>query len=90
MMPTRIVVRAPIPANVWLLGEHQLRCGDAADPGAYTSVDITIRRWQSLTRKAAQLARTGKTFNEVAKERASIASPDAARRPAATAKREAA
>jgi hypothetical protein len=36
------------------------------------------------------LAGVGKTFKEVAKERASIASPDAVRRPAATAKREAA
>jgi hypothetical protein len=80
--------------DVWLLGEHELRCGHDQDPRAYAAADAVIRRWQSFTGKSAMLAGVGKTFKEVAKERASIASPDAARtggcRQSRPAKREAA
>jgi ParB-like nuclease domain len=58
----------------WLLGEHQLLCGDAKGNRAYAAVDAAIRRWQKVTGKAARLADTGKTFEEVGKERASTAS----------------
>jgi ParB-like chromosome segregation protein Spo0J len=74
----------------WLLGEHRLLCGDAKEGQAYAAVDAVIRSWQRLTRKSATLADIGKTFAAIERERASAASPAAARIPSAAAKREAA
>jgi hypothetical protein len=67
-----------------------LRCGHDQDHHADAAADAVIRRWQSFTGKSAMLAGAGKSFAEVEKERARTTSPDAARRQAAAAKREAA
>jgi hypothetical protein len=56
--------------DVWLLGAHQLYCGDTDDHGSYASVDTALQGWQSTAGKAAVLVDTGQTFAEVKKERA--------------------
>jgi hypothetical protein len=35
--------------DVWLLGAHQLTCGDLVDDDGYAAVDAAIRRWQKST-----------------------------------------
>jgi hypothetical protein len=77
--------------DLWLLGPHQLRCGDCGNDGhSYAAVDAAIGQWQSLTAQSAVLADTGQTFAEVKKERASTAALDTRRSQAGAAKREAA
>jgi ParB-like chromosome segregation protein Spo0J len=53
----------------WRLGEHELLCRDAKDYRAYAALDAAIRRWQNYTGKSATLVGTGKTFEQVKKER---------------------
>ncbi|MFY9835694.1 MAG: ParB/Srx family N-terminal domain-containing protein [Xanthobacteraceae bacterium] len=60
----------------WVLGGHRLFCGDAGEPD-YAAIDAAIRRWQTLTKKAARLSGTGQTFADVQKKRASAVSPNA-------------
>jgi ParB-like nuclease domain len=74
--------------DLWLLGAHQLRCGDA-DIDSYAAIDAGIRRWQRVAGKSAMLSGTGKSFAEIENERASTDLLDPARREA-PAKREAA
>jgi ParB-like nuclease domain len=69
--------------DVWLLGEHQLRCRDGGNADSYAAVDAAIRRWQRVTGKSAMLAGVGKTFAEIKNERASTDLPDPACRQAA-------
>jgi ParB-like chromosome segregation protein Spo0J len=52
--------------DLWLLGAHQLWCGEAHDK----SIDAAIRRWQAGTGKTATLAATGQSFEEIAEKRA--------------------
>lgn len=70
--------------DVWLLGPHQLRCGDADDEASYAAIDAAIRRWQRAAGKAASLAGAGKSFAEMENERASAAVADRACGQAAT------
>lgn len=84
-MPRHPVSR---PGDLWLLGAHELRCGDAADDHAYAAIDAAIRRWQSCTGKKATHAGTGQTFAAVAKERANTTPADAAPCPSVPAQRE--
>jgi ParB-like nuclease domain len=49
----------------WLLGSHQLWCGEAHDK----YIDAAIRRWQAATGKTVTLAATGQSFEDIAKER---------------------
>jgi ParB-like chromosome segregation protein Spo0J len=79
--PGRQVSRA---GDVWLLGPHQLRCGDAGDEASYAAIDAAIRRWQRAAGKAGSLAGAGKSFAEVENERASAAHADPACGQAAT------
>jgi hypothetical protein len=75
--------------DVWLLGPHQLRCGDAGDHASYAAIDGAIQHWQRVAGQSATLADSGKTFAAIAKERASSA--QCGSRPSrAPAKREAA
>jgi hypothetical protein len=53
----------------WLLGEHRLVCGNAGEPGVYTSADHAIRSWQTFASRPATLASTAKTFAQVEQER---------------------
>lgn len=62
--------------DVWLLGPHQLRCGDADDEASYAAIDAAIRRWQRAAGKAASLAGAGKSFAEMENKRASAALAD--------------
>jgi hypothetical protein len=80
----RPVTRA---GDMWLLGHHQLRCGDADNDASYVAIDAAIERWQRLSGKSAMLGDAGKIFAEVKDERASTVVPDLACRQAA-AKRE--
>lgn len=59
--------------DVWLLGPHHLRCGEADDEDSYAAIDAAIRRWQRAAGKAGNLAGAGKSFAEVENERASTA-----------------
>jgi hypothetical protein len=59
--------------DVWLLGPHQLRCGELGNDTSYAAVDAAVERWQRVTGKPAKLAGAGKTFAEIRKERASTA-----------------
>jgi len=68
----------------WFLGQHRLVCGNAGEPGVYTSADHAIRAWQTFAGRPATLAGTAKTFAQVKQER------KAARGQSAPAKREAA
>ena len=52
------------PGDLWILGSHQLRCGDEPP-----SCDVMVRRWQHYTGKAARLAASDLTFAEVAASR---------------------
>jgi ParB-like nuclease domain len=72
--------------DVWLLGPHQLRCGDAGDDASYAPIDGAIQHWQRVAGQSATLADSGKSFAAIAKERASSAQ----RGSRASAKREAA
>jgi ParB-like chromosome segregation protein Spo0J len=56
--------------DIWLLGSHQLRCGDTVNKRSNTSIDAALRAWQSAAGEPAVLFETGKTFAEVEKERA--------------------
>jgi hypothetical protein len=58
---------------VWLLGPHQLRCGDAGDHASYAAIDGAIQHWQRVAGQSATLADSAKTFAAIAKERASSA-----------------
>jgi hypothetical protein len=66
---------------------HRLLCGDVDDQNAFASIDAAIRRWQRCTGQPAMLANTGKSFQEIENERAGTVSANAARIPAAAAKR---
>jgi hypothetical protein len=55
--------------DVWLLGAHQLTCGDSPDQAAYAAVDGAIRRWQKSTGISATLAGSGQTFKAIAQKR---------------------
>jgi hypothetical protein len=59
--------------DVWLLGPHQLRCGDTGDHASYAAIDGAIQHWQRVAGQSATLADSGKTFAAIAKERASSA-----------------
>ena len=84
----RIVCPAVSQAgDQWLLGVHRLLCGDVDDQNAFASIDAAIRRWQRCTGQPAMLANTGKSFQEIENERAGTVSANAARIPAAAAKR---
>jgi len=48
------------PGDLWILGSHQLRCGD--EP---LSCDVIVWRWQQYTGKVARLAGSDLTFAEV-------------------------
>jgi len=66
--------------DLWLLGEHRVRCGRALDPeidqvlmeseraalifADPICVDAIVRRWQALTGKKARHAETGQDFGE--------------------------
>ena len=78
------------PGDQWLLGEHRLLCGNARDDRAYAAVDAAIQYWQRFMGRAAMLADSGSTFEEVKNERARRASRDVAGRPTRAAKGEAA
>jgi ParB-like chromosome segregation protein Spo0J len=71
--------------DVWLLGAHQLSCGDAADEAGYAAVDAAIRRWQNSTGSSATLAGFGQTFKATAQKRRKQAPPRGASKPAAVA-----
>lgn len=60
--PSRAAVSRP--GDQWLLGSHQLLCGD--EP---LSCDVIVRRWQQYTDKAARLAGSDLTFADVAARR---------------------
>jgi hypothetical protein len=51
------------PGDHWILGGHQLICGDPLD--AANEADIAIRFWQRHTGKSATLAGIGQTFAEI-------------------------
>jgi hypothetical protein len=53
------------PGDVWMLGPHQLICGEAQDNCAYAAVDGAIRRWQTFSGNSATLAGSGATFNAI-------------------------
>jgi hypothetical protein len=55
--------------DVWLLGAHQLTCGDSPDQAAYAAVDAAIRRWQRSTGISATLAGSGQTFKGIVQKR---------------------
>ena len=55
--------------DAWLLGAHQLNCGDSADEDGYAAIDTAIRRWQTFTGESAKLVGSGQTFNKVERER---------------------
>jgi hypothetical protein len=55
--------------DVWLLGAHQLTCGDSPDQAAYAAVDAAIRRWQKSTGVSATLGGSGQTFKAIAQKR---------------------
>ncbi|MGC2075482.1 MAG: ParB N-terminal domain-containing protein [Xanthobacteraceae bacterium] len=55
--------------DVWLLGAHRLACGEAGEAIAYAAVDVAVRRWQTFTGQLATLAGSGRSFNEVERER---------------------
>ena len=55
--------------DVWLLGAHQLTCGDLPDEGGYAAVDAAIRHWQKSTGISATLAGCGQTFKAIAQKR---------------------
>jgi hypothetical protein len=55
--------------DVWLLGAHQLACGEAGEANAYAAVDVAVRRWQTFTGQSAMLAGSGRSFNAVERER---------------------
>jgi ParB-like chromosome segregation protein Spo0J len=71
--------------DVWLLGAHQLSCGDAADEAGYAAVDAAIRRWQKSTGSSATLAGSGQTFKAIAQKRRKQVPPRRASKPAAVA-----
>jgi hypothetical protein len=48
------------PGDLWILGSHQLRCGD--EP---LSCDVMVRCWQHYTGKPARLAGSDETFADV-------------------------
>ncbi len=48
------------PGDLWILGSHQLRCGD--EP---RSCDVMVRRWQHYTGNTARLAGSDQTFADV-------------------------
>jgi hypothetical protein len=55
--------------DVWLLGAHQLACGEACEASAYAAVDVAVRRWQTFTGQSATLASSGQTFKEIEQQR---------------------
>ena len=55
--------------DVWLLGAHQLTCGDSPDHAAYAAIDAAIRRWQKSTGASATLGGSGQTFKAIAQKR---------------------
>jgi ParB-like nuclease domain len=55
--------------DVWLLGTHQLACGEAREANAYAAVDAAVRRWQTFTGQSATLAGFGQTFKEIEQQR---------------------
>jgi ParB-like chromosome segregation protein Spo0J len=55
--------------DVWLLGAHQLACGEAREASAYAAVDVAIRRWQTFTGQSATLAGSGQSFKEIEQQR---------------------
>jgi len=61
------------PGDLWILGSHELRCGDEPLSG-----DVIIRRWQQYTGKAARLAGSDLTFAEVEASRLAGQSASAA------------
>jgi hypothetical protein len=61
------------PGDRWILGSHQLICGDPLDVAH--EADIAIRRWQSHTGKPARLAATGQSFAEIELLRTDRTSP---------------
>jgi hypothetical protein len=69
--------------DVWLLGAHQLTCGDSPDQAAYAAVDGAIRRWQKSTGISAILAGSGQTFKAIAQKRRKAAPARRASGPAA-------
>ena len=50
--------------DVWLLGPHRLICGDDCD-----GIDTAIMSWQAHTCEVAVLEGSGKSFEEIQKER---------------------
>jgi hypothetical protein len=71
--------------DVWLLGAHQLTCGDSPDEGGYAAVDAAIGRWQKSTGISATLAGSGQTFKAIAQKRRKAAPARRASGPAAVA-----
>jgi hypothetical protein len=55
--------------DVWMLGAHQLTCGDSPDEAGYAAVDAAIGRWQKSTGISATLAGCGQTFKAIAQKR---------------------
>jgi hypothetical protein len=54
---------------VWLLGAHEVICGEAREASAYAAVDVAVRRWQTFTGQSATLAGSGQTFKEIEQQR---------------------
>jgi hypothetical protein len=78
---SRAETDAPLPAvsrpgDHWMLGSHQLICGDPLE--AADEADVAIRLWQTYAGKSAKLAATGQTFEEVRRVRTGPASPPSA------------
>jgi hypothetical protein len=69
--------------DVWMLGPHQLICGEAHDNRAYAAVDGAIRGWQTLTGNSATLSGTGQTFKAIKQQRRKAGAAPAASAPAA-------
>jgi hypothetical protein len=55
--------------DVWLLGAHEVICGEAREASAYAAVDVAVRRWQTFTGQSATLAGSGQTFKEIEQQR---------------------
>jgi hypothetical protein len=55
--------------TVWLLGEHELICGDARSTA---DIEATIRQWQTFSGKNAIHAESGLKFNEIARKKRGI------------------
>ena len=53
--------------TIWLLGEHELVCGDARSTA---DIEATIRRWQAVTRRNAIHAESGLSFDQIAADTA--------------------